>query len=238
MRDEDINNAIKSISDSSAGKTIKEGVKWLLFAVVVALLPVILFILISLFDIVVHYDKIVNLSYPLSNVIQPFLVGLAEKSESWNKRDYGLVLMTVLIWLGLFFGECLPIAYMRILKYRERIPEFHSRSYFMYLINALGAIAYSVGYYKFWGLEIEGWPLILRIVCAWFIFSIATKGIHLLVIGYNPVLAIILSVLALLFLSYAFMFIFYSIIVIPFVICVITKTMGNIADNLVFVYWI
>lgn len=238
MRDEDINNAIKNLAATPAGKTMKDITKGILFATIALLSLLAIFIIIELFDVVVHYNKMTSMTYPLSNIVQPFLSGLEEKSEMFIDRDFGMMLMSVFIWLGLIFGECIPILYMKVLNTKEEVPEFQSRNYFMYLMITIGAIVYSVGYYKFWGLEIEWFYLLIRIVCSWFIFMIATKGIHLLVIGYNPYLAIILCILAILFLSFAFMFIFYSMIIIPFVLCVIGNVTGEVMDNMVFFFWI
>ena len=78
----------------------------------------------------------------------------------------------------------------------------------------------------------------IRFIFAILIFFVANVGIKLFVIGYNPLLAIVLNVLSISCLSFAFMFAFYRFIVIPVVIVVIDAIIKEITDSSIIFFWI
>ncbi len=234
MNNHDINVGIKRIAETKFGKILSIFAKGIVYLFVAFTILFLIFAILYLTNVTIIYEE----KYPLSDSVQKILFEMSDASSKYNIVDFSALFIAFFIWLGLIIGVGIPILYVKYIKSHSEELEYQPRNYLMYLLLIVEAVVYSFGYYKFWGMSVAWGYILIRFIFAILIFFVANVGIKLFVIGYNPLLAIVLNVLSISCLSFAFMFAFYRFIVIPVVIVVIDAIIKEITDSSIIFFWI
>lgn len=215
MRDEDIRNVFGKLSKTKSAGLAKSVGRKILYILILILAFGFLWLYLEIVGIFLRQNRLLDNTYPLSNVIVPFIEKWAESSDVLSRKDVSMTFIAICWWICFLIGCVFPIIYIRLNEKRKKNLEYNRRNYMMYGINVIGAILYGIGYYKFWGQEYSFWLILIRSIFAFIGFAFVTSGIRNFVACTNELLAIVLSFALMLVGAFSFMFVFYSAVFVP-----------------------